>query len=81
MSFTSTCDPDTRKIPSCCSPRKTGKSDQGDKKANSVSLSQCVFKHPVSLLQARGESLYKDGGKVTGMNMRHWPKESTESET
>ena len=35
MSFTSTWDPDTRKIPSCCSPRKTGNSDQGDKKANS----------------------------------------------
>ena len=35
MSFTSTWDPDTRKIPSCWSPRKTGNSDQGDKKANS----------------------------------------------
>lgn len=35
MSFTSTWDPDTRKIPSCCSPRKSGKSDQGEEKANS----------------------------------------------
>ena len=35
MSFTSTWDPDTRKIPSCCSPRKTGRRDQGGRKANS----------------------------------------------